>query len=181
MSQNKIYPLLAISVIVSVLISVGTFSLLKSNFIGPQGEPGVKGATGEQGPTGERGLIGPKGIEGDSWVLEGEWVFKDVYFFDEIEDDIMHVTFDSELWSISCVTWDDDSWYNVLVYKGNLNAQEMEDSFSQYHLRGNGYASQTVNGFGSGEYTIQYYGTYDDMGYLGLDEFTTEDIEGDVI
>lgn len=66
MEQSKIYKLLALTAIVSILISVGTFTLLKDSFIGPQGEEGVQGETGLQGIQGEVGSQGVQGIQGES-------------------------------------------------------------------------------------------------------------------
>lgn len=65
MEQSKIYKLLALTAIVSILISVGTFTLMKYSFIGTQGEQGVQGETGLQGI---QGLVGPMGLQG----IQGE-------------------------------------------------------------------------------------------------------------
>lgn len=61
MEQSNIYKLLALTAIVSILISVGAFTLLKDSFIGPQGEQGVQGETGLQGI---QGLLGEQGLQG---------------------------------------------------------------------------------------------------------------------
>jgi len=37
MEKSKIYTLLTLTAIVSIMISVGTFTLMKDSFIGPQG------------------------------------------------------------------------------------------------------------------------------------------------
>jgi len=82
MEQSKIYKLLALTAIVSILISVGIFTLMKDSFIGPQGIQGIQGIQGLQGevglpgesvigttgPQGETGLQGIQGVQG----IQGE-------------------------------------------------------------------------------------------------------------
>ena len=74
MNQNKIYPLLALTVVVSVLISVGVFTYLKSSFVGPPGEQGPQGLKGDQGIQGKQGE--PFAYEG-KWVLTYDWIWSD--------------------------------------------------------------------------------------------------------
>jgi len=75
MEKSSIYTLLALTAVVSILISVGASTLMDDNFIGPQGlqgDPGqsiigpqgVQGQDGPQGPQGEAGPQGPQGIQG---------------------------------------------------------------------------------------------------------------------
>jgi len=71
MEESKIYKLLILTAIVSILISVGTFTLLKDSFIGPQGEQGVQGEIGLQGIQGIVGPMGPQGPQGEQG-LQGE-------------------------------------------------------------------------------------------------------------
>jgi len=65
MKKSEIYKLLALTAIVSILISVGAFTLMKDNFIGPQGLQGesIVGPIGPQGEPGES-IVGSQGVEG---------------------------------------------------------------------------------------------------------------------
>ncbi|MBA7647082.1 hypothetical protein ES703_54852 [subsurface metagenome] len=65
MEQSNIYKLLALTAIVSILISVGIFTIMKDSFIGTQGEQGVQGESGLQGIQGLVGPMGPQGIQGE--------------------------------------------------------------------------------------------------------------------
>ena len=77
MKENKIYSLVVIAVIVSIAVSVGAFTVMKDNFIGPQGEQGVQGIQGELGqvgPVGPQGSQGPQGEPGEDggvWIASG--------------------------------------------------------------------------------------------------------------
>ncbi len=112
MEQSNIYKLLALTAIVSILISVGVFTLMKDNFIGPQGlqgepgesivgpigpqgEPGesIVGPMGPQGEAGEsivgpQGIQGPQGEQGEPFPHEGEWVktYDGFWEYDDLED-----------------------------------------------------------------------------------------------
>ena len=190
MEQKQIYSLLAVTAIVSVLISVGAFSLLKSNFIGPQGETGekgiqgIQGTQGVQGDEGIQGIQGIKGIQGeqgDPWVLDGSWEIVDIYFFDdsyyEMYDRVIYVTFESDIWSFE---YTDSSfggssrynpWCNIQVYSGHLTNAEIDSAYSQYHMRSDGeYQSDTIIGFGAGEYTFVCSVISED-GYLSFDQY----------
>jgi len=109
MEQNKIYPFLALTIILSVLISVSAFSLLKSNFIGPQGEQGIPGEQGPRGELGvpgldgEKGSRGPSGPPGKDYVFNGKWVYVDGWAWDD--DDVYAdiertIKIDAEVWRV---------------------------------------------------------------------------------
>ena len=59
MEENKVYWLLALTAIVSIVFSVGAFTVMKTSFTGPQGEQGIQGIQGEQGIQGIPGEMGP--------------------------------------------------------------------------------------------------------------------------
>lgn len=81
MSESKInVQTLIIAVIVSVVLSVGVFTVMKDNFVGPAGEQGIDGIDGLQGIQGIQGesIIGAQGekgsdgLDGEVWVTDGE-------------------------------------------------------------------------------------------------------------
>lgn len=63
--DSKVYGLLALTAIVSMLVSVGTFTVMKDTFVGPQGEQGVQGIQGLHGEDGVQGLQGVEGAQGE--------------------------------------------------------------------------------------------------------------------
>lgn len=82
MEKNEVYPLLALTALISVVISIGAFTLLKENFIGPEGIQGPRGPQGIQGPQGEQGIQGIQGLQGpqgergaqgEDFILQGTW------------------------------------------------------------------------------------------------------------
>ncbi len=84
MSESKInVQTLIVAVIVSVVLSVGVFTVMKDSFVGPAGEQGIDGLDGTQGfqgiqgiqgesITGPQGERGRDGLDGEVWVIEGE-------------------------------------------------------------------------------------------------------------
>ena len=79
MEQSRIYPLLALTALVSVVISVGVFTVMKDSFIGPQGPEGIQGIQGIQGEQGEVGPKGEQGVQGEQGPPRGTYWGSDGY------------------------------------------------------------------------------------------------------
>lgn len=133
LEQNKIYPLLALTLILSVLISVGVFTFLTPYFVGPQGEQGLTGLPGEQGPIGKNGLSGNDGVEGKrgpigspgkDYIFNGEWVYVDSWEWEGVDSylDVERiVNVDAEIWRIHIVinSYEYQNQYFALnIFKG---------------------------------------------------------------
>ena len=73
MSEGKLnVKTVIVAVILSVIISVGSFTVMKDSFIGPQGEQGIQGIEGVEGIQGVQGIPGvPAPVRGwsDSEVI----------------------------------------------------------------------------------------------------------------
>lgn len=94
MEDSKVYGLLALTAIISILASIGAFTYLKDSFVGPQGEQGLQGTQGIQGEVGsvgeqgDIGATGETGATGKAFAYTGEWTkTHGWYWADDVLDD----------------------------------------------------------------------------------------------
>lgn len=79
MSESKInVQTLIVAVILSVLLSVGAFTVMKESFTGPQGEQGIDGIQGTQGEQGLEGIQGIGGVQGEQGEMGTPHVCEEV-------------------------------------------------------------------------------------------------------
>ena len=103
---------LVISIFLSCFISIGSFLLLKENFIGPQGpsgpagpqgEKGYRGEPGQAGDRGPRGFTGPQGKDGNDFQINGEWEVVESYVWDSYSNSYSGksvINIDYDYWKI---------------------------------------------------------------------------------
>jgi len=188
MSQNKIYPLLALTVIFSVLISVGAFTVLKSNFVGPSGEQGIQGETGLKGETGlsgkdgSQGQRGPIGAPGKDYVFNGEWVYVDGWEWegtDSFTDIERTFHIDAELWRIYIAISSyerPDQYFGMNAFKST----DMENVTGIWYTT-SWYGADYLYCFGSGDkiLNIFFYGQ-DDVTVI-VEEYLSVSENGGII
>ena len=168
MEQSNIYKLLALTAIISILISVGAFTLMKDSFIGPrglQGEAGesIVGPIGPQGEAGEsivgpQGVQGPQGEQGEPFPYEGEWVLThDWYWSDTILDEWTYTfTTEAEFIILQPVfIYDGDypeyAFMSLRVYEGRYATGET----ILYWSSSWDYGGTSLMLLGKGTYTIE--------------------------
>ncbi len=105
MEDNKIYGLLAVTTILGILVSVGAFTLLKENFVGPQGEQGMQGIQGIEGEEGIQGIEGERGTpgvdgqtgpQGEAFSYDGAWIEVNSWYWEEDNLDDWTYSFTTE-------------------------------------------------------------------------------------
>ena len=199
MEKSSVYTLLALTAIISILISVGAFTFMKDNFIGPQGlqgdpgqsivgsigpqgEPGesIVGPVGPQGEPGEsiigpQGVQGPQGKQGEPFPYEGEWI--ETYSKSWTDDDL-------EKWTHTFTSEADFIMIQPFyVYKGdNLDlgfmsvrvyeGQYTNDAyFLLYWADRYGYGGTALMIIGKGTYTIEATTNYQTDIWIKICEF----------
>ena len=191
MEQSNIYKLLALTTIVSILISVGAFTLMKDNFIGPQGlqgKPGesivgpmglqgeagesIVGPIGPQGEPGEsivgpQGIQGPQGEQGEPFPYEGEWGL--TYDTFTTEADFMIV----QPYYIYNGDSPEYAYMSISVYEGKYaTGDPLIDWVSSYDWGGT-----SLMVFGKGTYTIKARDNYYTDTWIKIWEFLPPETE----
>ena len=158
MEQSRIYKLLALTAIVSILISVGAFTVLKSNFIGPQGEQGIQGEQGSQGEQGLKGDQGIRGEQGEPFAYEGEWVLTHDWYWSDADLDEWTYTFTTEADFIMVEpsfiyegNYPEYAFMSLRVYEGRYAAGET----LLYWSSSWDYGGNSLMILGAGTYTIE--------------------------
>jgi len=189
LEKSNIYLLLVLAVIASVAISVGSFTFLKSNFIGPQGEQGIQGIQGEQGIQGDQGSQGIQGEPGDQgpqgeafayegvWVLTYEWQWED----DDLDEWTYTFTVESDFTMIQPGYVYDGSvetkgFMTVHIYEGRGTSGEpliywsTFNSFLEY---------DTIMLLGKGIYTIEATTNYQTNIWIDIFEYLPRGLDSD--
>ncbi len=130
MSESKInVQTLIIAVIVSIVLYVGAFTVMKDSFVGPQGEQGIQGIQGIEGGEGIQGIQGIEGEEGtpgvdgqtgpqgEAFSYEGEWVQVKNFFWGN--DDLLDWTY----------TFTTESEFNMIQPLYNYLGDNVEFAF----------------------------------------------------
>ena len=164
LNEKKIYLLLAVSMLVSILVSVASFTYLKDNFIGPQGIQGIQGPQGEtvegpqgsEGPQGIQGRAGEQGEKGDPYLYDGIWTMTNRWAWSN---------YDLQDWTFTFTTEAD---FSMIVPFYIYNGKNPELAFmtisvtDQHHPNENlyvwssswDYGGDSIMIIGSGTYTI---------------------------
>ena len=186
MSQNKIYPLLALTVIFSVLISVGAFTILKSNFVGPSGEQGIQGETGLKGETGlsgkdgSQGQRGPIGAPGKDYVFNGEWVYVDGWEWegtDSFTDIERSIEIEAELWRVYIVINSlerRDQYFGLIIYTVSENVTGAWATTSYY-------GADYLYCYGEGNHLINMFFDRQDSVKVIVEEYLSMSENGGII
>ena len=169
MENNKIYTLFLVSILLSSTISIGVFTFLKENFVGPQGKQGIQGSIGPQGEQGlpgndgERGDMGRMGPPGKDYVFNGEWVYVNSWGWegdDSYIDVERTINIEAELWRIQFYTNSADyrdQYFGIFVYEEN----DLENSTSWW-LGSSAYLGDTLYCYGEGPHILNiYYNRHD--------------------
>lgn len=195
MDTSTLIMVVILSVIISTATSVGmiigvpTFRELLRGPQGPEGPQGSQGVQGEMGPPGPigpqslegpTGPIGPKGETGDPWILEGEWTHIEGWKYNDWDDDedTEYVTFSYDVWKIDFwINVNHEAWFYIAVYNGTYSLAETEELFPLYeHSYKGTYYTDTIIGFGKGDYTVYVLGTFEEF-HIHYFEFKTESQE----
>ena len=163
-SNSKTFIVIALSVVLSASITIGSIMFIPSireSLRGPEGPIGLTGDAGPQGEPGplglqgERGPQGSPGVKGTDFELEGEWKYVVDWTWDyyDVDGDMERIIeIDSNIWKIEWLVLSDfrsDQWFSLNVYEGSQNV-----NVTCYAATNSNYAGDSLYCFGKGIYTI---------------------------
>ena len=163
-SNAKTFIAIALSVVLSVSITLGAITFIPSireslrgpeGSIGLTGDPGRQGEPGPTGPQGERGSQGSSGPKGDDFELEGEWEYVDSWEWDynDMDYDMERmIELDANIWKIDWFVFSEyrtEQWFYIDVFEGSQTENVTYSTATNMN-----YVGDSIYCFGKGTYTI---------------------------